>query len=106
MPFPELFDRSERTFAATFARYGDLSYFTPVQRIGTYMEFQARLKRKHLMDLISYMKTANNAGKVGGEDETLEIANLNYLEECLFVGLMPLESKPQSIKSKKTRQKS
>jgi hypothetical protein len=30
MPFPELFDRSERTFAATFARYGDLSYFTPV----------------------------------------------------------------------------
>jgi hypothetical protein len=39
MPYPELFDRSERTYAATFARYGDLSYFTPVQRIGTYMEF-------------------------------------------------------------------
>ena len=30
LPFPELFDRSERTFAATFAKYGDLSYFTPV----------------------------------------------------------------------------
>ena len=30
MPYPELFDRSERTYAATFARYGDLSYFTPV----------------------------------------------------------------------------
>ena len=66
MPFPELFDRSERTYAATFARYGDLSYFTPVQRIGTYMEFQARLKRKHLMDLISYIKTAQNAAKTEG----------------------------------------
>ena len=30
MPFPELFDRSERTYAATFAKYGDLSYYTPV----------------------------------------------------------------------------
>lgn len=30
LPYPELFDRSERTFAATFAKYGDLSYFTPV----------------------------------------------------------------------------
>ena len=39
LPYPELFDRSERTFAATFAKYGDLSYFTPVQRIGTYMEY-------------------------------------------------------------------
>jgi hypothetical protein len=26
LPYPELFDRSERTFAATFAKYGDLSY--------------------------------------------------------------------------------
>ena len=39
LPYPELFDRSERTHAATFAKYGDLSYFTPVQRIGTYMEY-------------------------------------------------------------------
>lgn len=30
LPYPELFDRSERTFAATFAKYGDLSYYTPV----------------------------------------------------------------------------
>ena len=26
LPYPELFDRSERTFSATFAKYGDLSY--------------------------------------------------------------------------------
>lgn len=30
LPYPELFDRSERTYAATFAKYGDLTYFTPV----------------------------------------------------------------------------
>lgn len=30
LPYPELFDRTERTFAATFAKFGDLSYFTPV----------------------------------------------------------------------------
>jgi hypothetical protein len=39
LPYPELFDRSERTFAATFAKFGDLSYFTPVQRIGVYMDY-------------------------------------------------------------------
>jgi len=105
MPFPELFDRSERTFAATFARYGDLSYFTPVQRIGTYMEFQSRLKRKHLMDLISYLKTASNAAKQGGEEETLEVANLNFLNDSLFLGVMPFESRlvqPKKGKKGKT----
>lgn len=30
LPYPELFDRTERTFAATFAKFGDLSYFTPI----------------------------------------------------------------------------
>jgi hypothetical protein len=39
LPYPELFDRSERTFAATFAKYGNLNYYTPVQRIGSYMEY-------------------------------------------------------------------
>jgi hypothetical protein len=30
LPYPDLFDRSERTFAATYAKFGDLSYFTPL----------------------------------------------------------------------------
>jgi hypothetical protein len=30
IPYAELFDRSGRTYAATFAKFGDLSYFTPV----------------------------------------------------------------------------
>ena len=39
LPYPELFDRSERTFAATYAKFGDLSYYTPLQRIGSYMDY-------------------------------------------------------------------
>lgn len=58
LPYPDLFDRSERTIAATFAKYGDLTYFTPTQRIGGYMEFTSRLKRRHLADLIAFMKTS------------------------------------------------
>lgn len=68
LPFPELFDRSERTFAATFAKYGDLSYYTPVQRIGSYMDFSARLKKRHLIDLIAYMKTSKKPIKPSDEE--------------------------------------
>ena len=41
LPFPELFDRTERTKAACYAKFGDLSYYTPVQRIGCYMNESA-----------------------------------------------------------------
>jgi dynein heavy chain len=36
IPFEELFDRNERTLCATFAKFGDLSYYTPNNRIGAY----------------------------------------------------------------------
>lgn len=57
LPYPELFDRSERTFAATYAKFGDLTYFTPVQRIGVYMDYSQRLQKRHLTDLIAFLKT-------------------------------------------------
>lgn len=92
MPFPELFDRSERTFAATFAKYGDLSYYTPIQRIGAYMDHSARLKKKHLMDLIAYMKTSKHTIKPADEEENeKELAEKDYLESCLFLGVMQEE---------------
>jgi hypothetical protein len=93
LPYPELFDRTERTFAATFAKFGDLTYFTPVQRIGAYMDFTARLQKRHLTDLIAYLKTAK-AGPKAVVDEDLaahELGLQEYLEHCLFVGAMPLE---------------
>lgn len=88
MPYPELFDRSERTFAATFAKYGDLSYFTPVQRIGNYMEYQARLKKRHLMDLIAYIKTSRCQIKVDDENENAGLHAHDYKDHCLFHGFM------------------
>ena len=94
LPYPELFDRSERTYAATFAKYGDLSYFTPVQRIGNYMEYQQRLTKRHLMDLIAYQKTSKQTVKV--EDEFGKNAN-DYLDHCLFHGLMLNEEPDTSV---------
>lgn len=92
LPYPELFDRSERTFAATFAKFGDLSYFTPVQRIGVYMDYSQRLKKRHLTDLIAYLKTAKHPIKAMDEDQARTEAGLReFLENCLFHGAMPLE---------------
>jgi hypothetical protein len=71
LPYPELFDRTERTFASCFAKFGNLSYFTAVQRIGCYMDFSARLKRKHLNDIIHYIKH-NEVRPEFGEGETDE----------------------------------
>lgn len=92
LPFPELFDRSERTFAATYAKFGDLSYYTPIQRIGNYMDFGSRLKKKHLMDIIQYLKTSKHILKAE-DDESTE----NFFENCLFIGLMPDEDHPPEI---------
>lgn len=57
IPFEELFDRNERTLAATFAKFGDLSYHTPNYRIGNYMQFGAKLKLKHMLDVIGLQNT-------------------------------------------------
>jgi dynein heavy chain len=97
LPYPELFDRTERTFAATFAKFGDLSYFTPVQRIGIYMDYSQRLQRRHLTDLIAYLKTAKHSIKPLDEDQArTEAGQREYLGHCLFHGSMPLEDAPKS----------
>lgn len=98
-PYPELFDRSERTFAATFAKFGDLNYYTPVQRIGSYMDHTARLKKKHILDLIAYLKTAKKVARpVEDDDGADNEGGMNdYLEHCLFLGLMPEEDGPAFI---------
>ena len=98
LPFPELFDRSERTFAATFAKYGDLSYYTPVQRIGSYMDFSARLKKRHILDLIAYMKTSKKPIKPSDEEQNeSEQAQKDYEENCLFIGVMTEEDNPRAL---------
>lgn len=88
LPYAEVFDRSGRTFAATFAKFGDLSYYTPVQRIGCYMDYIARLKKKHILDLIAYMKTAQKSSHAGSLIEDEESKRVEYLDHTLFLGLM------------------
>ena len=98
LPYPELFDRSERTFAATFAKFGDLSYFTPVQRIGVYMDYSQRLQKRHLTDLIAYLKTAKHPPKAVDEDHAGSEAGMQeYLENCIFHGAMTLEEAPEDL---------
>jgi len=97
LPYPELFDRTERTFAATFAKFGDLSYFTPIQRIGVYMDHSARLKKRHLTDLIAYLRSAKHPVKPLDEEHAkTEEGFKEYLEHCLYRGAMPLEAAHKS----------
>lgn len=86
LPYPELFDRSERTFAATFAKFRDLSYFTPVQRIGVYMDYSQRLRRHHLLDLIAYMKvTTAVSTRTPEEDAAMtDEALQEYMTHCIY----------------------
>jgi len=100
LPYPELFDRSERTFAATYAKFGDLSYFTPIQRIGLYMDYSQRLKKRHLTDLIAYLKTAKHPIKALDEEHAkTEEGEREYYEHCIFVGAMSQETAPLNPKT-------
>ena len=63
IPFEDLFDRNERTICATFARFGDLSYHTPNYRIGAYMQNSAKLKQRHLLEVIALQNTVTSVEK-------------------------------------------
>ena len=62
------------------------------------MEYQARLKKRHLMDLIAYLKTSKCQIKVDEEgDLALGKGTQDFFDHCLFHGLMTNEepnSKP------------
>ena len=62
--YEELFDRNERTLAATFAKFGDLGYYSPLQRIGCYMQYSAKLKKAHLDEIIDFLKTGMILGSI------------------------------------------
>ena len=53
------------------------------------MDFSARLKKRHLIDLIAYMKTSKHTIKPADEEENeKELAEKDFLESCLFIGVM------------------
>ena len=56
------------------------------------MDFGARLNRKHLQDLIAYMKVSQICltPKPSEEDNLdSEEAMAEYMQHCIFKGLMP-----------------
>lgn len=64
------------------------------------MDFSSRLKKKHLIDLIAYLKTSKKPLKP--QDEELnepEQASKDYLENCLFIGVMPEEDNPRAVQN-------
>ena len=63
MPYEELFDRNERTIAATFVKFNDLSYHSPVQRIGSYYQYIAKLKQSQILEVIDLQKSINHPEK-------------------------------------------
>lgn len=66
------------------------------------MDFQARLKKKHLIDLIAYMRTSKKPIKPSDEEiNEAEQAQKDYLDNCLFIGVMPEEDNPRNLLSTK-----
>jgi len=61
------------------------------------MDYKARLKKKHILDLIAYLKQAHKKSVHLGdesesEDERQDInGKTDYFEHSLFLGLMPEE---------------
>ena len=70
------------------------------------MDNEARLKKKHIVDLVDFMKTSKRCVTVkrNGEDEVTEsrqllkdvktMADNQYLEHSLFLGVMSEEDLP------------
>jgi hypothetical protein len=55
------------------------------------MDNTARLKKKHILDLIAFMKTSLKSGRTGNMDEENVDKRSEYFDHTLFLGLMPDE---------------
>lgn len=61
------------------------------------MDYTARLKKKHILDLIAYLKSAHKGhnlhiGEESSDDESVDqLAKSEYFDHSLFIGLMPDE---------------
>lgn len=72
------------------------------------MDYTARLKKKHILDLIAYLKSAQKGhslhigGDSSSEDESAEeLAKSEYFDHSLFIGSMPDEETAPLVKPSK-----
>jgi hypothetical protein len=88
----DIFDRSQRTRAATLAKTGDFDYYTPFQRIGCFMDFCMFLK---WIDLKNIQKTVVDTGNQVGYLTTKK-SNETKSTFSLFHGFMRNEGEWKS----------
>lgn len=56
----DIFDRSQRTRAATITKVGDYDYYTPCQRIGLFIEFSQHLKYEDVKNIEKHVSFQKN----------------------------------------------
>lgn len=77
----DLFDRSQRTKAATLAKVGDYEYYTPCQRIGSFMDFSQTLRWKDLKNIEKhYIYTKNQLGFLQSKHNIITLVEKNFLK--------------------------
>ena len=98
----EIFDRTQRTHAATLTKVGDYTYYRTYQRIGSFMDYSMHMKYEHLKNIESHVNQShNNMLYYKSKHSTLPIQQQlssiitpsKYFNDpnSLFHGLMPYE---------------
>ncbi len=77
----DLFDRSQRTRAATLAKVSDYEYYTPCQRIGSFMDFSQTLRWVDLKNIEKhYIYTKNQLGFLQSKHNIITLVEKNFLK--------------------------
>jgi len=101
----DIFDRSQRTTAATLSKVGDFDYYTAHQRIGSFMNFSAQLTIEDIKKIEMFFKHSNNVSYLTSNKNfnnlILKKKNLPLdIQYSLFHGNMKQEYKKNNLLSK------
>ena len=98
----EIFDRSQRTLAASLAKVGDYTYYTSYQRIGSFIDYSEHMKWDDLKNIETHInQTKNNEvsfqSKHNIQPPNRQIALVNVCPHfndpnSMFHGFMPFEN--------------
>ena len=102
----EIFDRSQRTLAATLAKVGDYEYYTSFQRIGSFMDFSMHMKwedlkniEKHISQTRNNMLCYQSKHNIQPPDRPISINASPYFNDpnSMFHGMMPFEEEGEML---------
>ena len=103
----EIFDRSQRTLAATLAKVGDYEYYTSFQRIGSFMDYSMQMKWEDLKNIEKHIsQTKNNMlcyqSRHNTQPTQKNFTNLSpYFNDpnSMFHGMMMMEPEGEEMRS-------